>query len=175
VKLDLHADGAAQIDRDVQLLGGRLVDLRPAWNAVFDDFLALEEAAWETDGRALGTRWKPLSARWARWKAKNRPGAGLLEMQAGGGPLRKSLTKRGAPYQRLQISNGEIVMGTTFGIARTLQRGGTVTMQRGGTTYQANVPGRRMVRLVRQTRERWSGIVGGYVRTGSSPGRLVRL
>jgi phage gpG-like protein len=178
VNLDIRLDGTTVV-RDLTQTASRLTNLRPAFESIVDDFLNLEEQGWETEGAVVGRHWKPLSKKWAAWKAKNRPGAGILEMTAGGGPLRKSLTVRGAPYQRLDVGDDTLVMGTRHGIAKIHQTGRTVTLRSGKSskTHKATIPARPIVRVQAATRRRWVATIDGFVHHGgtSAPRRLVNL
>ena len=132
---------------------------RPAMEALADDFLAIETEAFRTEGRIFGG-WRRNAAWWRDWKARQ-GGGRILEMPTPqGGRLRRSLTEKGAPWQVRRVSGSRIEVGTSLGIAGPLQRGG-----RAGEV--SNIPARPIVRLRKVDRERWKGILGEYIATGS--------
>jgi phage gpG-like protein len=165
--------GVAGVQRDLVTRRARLTDLEPALKAVASDMLAVEARVWATEGGAIGEHWKPLSPRYAKWKARRYPGARLLEQT---GRLRKSLSVPGASWQRFEVGPTEMVLSTTLGIAKVHQSGGTVSVRsRGGKQHQAKIPKRQMVKVRRDDRLRWAGYVDEYLETGRTTGVLVRL
>jgi len=125
-----------------RLIGGyaeRADDLRPAMDAALEDLFALGDQVWATRGRVIGAPWPALSPRTLDSRRSQGKGDTPLEYSGGrGGVLRKSLTRRGAAHQRVNVTRDEVLLETTSGIAGVHQSGGAASD--GG-----RVPQRRMV------------------------------
>lgn len=98
-------------------------DWRPFW----DDYFA---PAWfrhmtnqfETEGRATGEAWAPLSANYERWKRKHYPGRKILERT---GRLRAALTDRRAEGAIFDSNKDQLTIGvhTPYAIFHQLGTG----------------------------------------------------
>lgn len=64
-------------------------DFTPFFEWFRNWLVGYEREQFDTEGRQSGRRWKPLSKRYAKWKAKRYPGKPMLEAS---GALRESLT-----------------------------------------------------------------------------------
>lgn len=146
----------------------RAGDMRTAMNAVADDFLRTERRVFDTDGAAAGGRWTPLADAYAANKRREGRGNEMLELLGGrGGRLRESLTRRGASYQIRDVGADRARVGTSLGIAKIHQRGGTVSVQSGpqkGRRYR--IPARPFVVLTPEVKDRWTMIMRTYVVDG---------
>lgn len=149
-------------------MGRRAGDTTRAMEAVADDFLRVEQKVFDTDGRAAGRHWTPLAATYAENKRREGRGNELLELLGGrGGRLRESLTKRGASHQVRDVGRDHARVGTSLGIAKIHQAGGTVAVKTGpnaGRRYR--IPARPFVVLTPEVKDRWEMIMRTYVVDG---------
>lgn len=169
VELKLDEAELKHFQEIVEERGRRGTNMRPALEAVADDFLDLEESVFATQGRlVLAAGWKKLSPKWLKFKTSHGLSPRILEMTQGGGRLRRSLTVHGAPWQLRDVTNDEVVVGTTLGIANVHQKGRTVRI--GNRTVK--IPARKFVRLRRTDKQRWIDLQQSYLSTGTVTGRL---
>ncbi|MFZ9311565.1 MAG: phage virion morphogenesis protein [Arenimonas sp.] len=90
LRITFTIEGEAQFDRALSRFGDGVSDLRPAWSGVagvLRQHMTRQFASEGSHGQAGG--WKPLSKRYAKWKAKKFPGRPILEAT---GKMKRSLT-----------------------------------------------------------------------------------
>ena len=175
MQIGVSVVGANSIARGLNAMGQRVTDLRPAWSEIADDFLDISRDVFDTQGAALGRRWKPNAPWWAAYKQeKYGADAGILVQQPPG-RLRQSVTVKNAPYALRDVRPAQLRIGTSLGIAAIHQKGGTLTHKRGDRSITVRVPARPFVRPRQQAR-RWTLFVDDYVLTGRvRPDRTIHL
>lgn len=89
MNLTLTIDGQRKFDGAFRVLTEGLSDFRPVWPEVELQFFRAELEQFNSEGARGGARWQPLSARYAKQKAKKYPGAPILVLT---GRLKRSLT-----------------------------------------------------------------------------------
>lgn len=124
--------------------------LRPAFDAVADDFLQMQRSRF-----AGGAGWAPLSPAYAVRKAMTGRGTRPLA----GGALEASMTRRGARYSVRRITSKSMFMGTRNPVAN-LHNAGTRRM-----------PKRPLITVRGSDRERWGDLFAEHLR-GGGPRRL---
>lgn len=147
----------------------RVMDVRPALHVIQHDFHDIEDAVFRTEGRLIRATWRPLNEAWAKWKARRGLSPRMLEMAKGGriGRLRRAMTVPGAPYQVLRISDTAIEVGTSLGIAKIHQKGGSVVITKPNQEPRSvTIPRRRFVGLRRSDKDRWLGYFAAYIHKG---------
>ena len=140
--------GEKQVNRTIADREERVEDATPAWDAIADRFRVIESRLFQTQGGSSGRKWSPLSPRYARWKARVRPGAPILVFD---GDLRKSLTER--PFGIEVIEPGFMVIGSDVEYGAYHQRG-------------EGVPRRRPVSLAEADRRIFVNILQRFLVTG---------
>jgi phage gpG-like protein len=82
----------------------RLLNLKPAYQQIADNFRELEDLTFRQQVRARP--WVPLSPAYAAWKQKHHPGKPILVLT---GDLRKSLVSKGSEHiEKIGRRNMEI-------------------------------------------------------------------
>ncbi len=80
--------------------------LQPAFRDIAQNFREIERKTFADGGRPAS--WRPLSPKYATWKAKNFPGAPIMVQT---GDLRKSLVSTGGDHIEI-IKKDELIIGT---------------------------------------------------------------
>lgn len=154
VDLRLSVLGEMQLHR--ALLGRvRLTsDFTPVFRQIRDDYHDMEEAAFAKEGGYEGNpAWKPLSAKYAAWKAKHFPGA-------------KILYRTGALFQALTGGSGSVEEIKPF----FLRLGGSVRVgsyDLGGLHYTGTtrgMPARKPLLLSKTRKRRWLRFLTDHLR-----------
>lgn len=134
---------ARRFDRFAEHIG----DATVVWEQIADSLEAEVEGAFDSEGASTGTRWHPLSRRYATWKARHYPGRRILEAT---GALRGSYKQGGDGHVR-EIRSRGLVWGSTVGYGRFHQAGGS------------RLPRRPILRLTSETKDRWERIIHGFI------------
>lgn len=121
-----------------------LTDLSPAFDQMAEEFYDWEEQAFDSAGASAGAGWRPLSPRYASWKAKNYPGRGVLERELN---LRRSLTGPSGPRAVHSIGSRRMEIGTEVPYAVFHQEG------------TGRMPARPVIRLTEANKMRWTRIL----------------
>jgi phage gpG-like protein len=104
--------GLEKVERAIEQLQLDLEDLRPAYREVARYAYTFIEGAFQSEGALTDFgAWAPLSRAYARWKARNYPGAPILTRT---GALRRSLTAPNAPGSRTIITKESLTIGTSI-------------------------------------------------------------
>jgi phage gpG-like protein len=117
VEFDMNDTGAlARLKKIEQRLG----NLKPLYTGIGEHLLLRARERFDTtQADPQGAKWRPLSKRYARWKARNYPGKKVLSL---GGALKGSLG--------FKLLGDSVVIGTVKGLApkyaRIHQDGGTI-------------------------------------------------
>tara|TARA_Y100001951_G_scaffold104301_1_gene115496 strand:- start:4506 stop:5006 length:501 start_codon:yes stop_codon:yes gene_type:complete len=100
--------------------------------------------AFNSKGRSIGEKWKPLSLGYKAWKSKRFPNRPLLVLR---GNLKASLTKTNS---RLMIFNNrggkKLILGTRVPYANAQNYG----------SRRRNLPKRRFVKITQKTADAWA-------------------
>ena len=142
---EVSAGGQAQLEHLYKGLLIRLRDLTPAWHAILDDLDTVEAKWFDTEG---GGSWRPLSPRYAAWKAKHYPGRPLLVRE---GFLRDALTNRGGRFRTEAIREHDARVSVHLPYAGEHQRG------------TATLPARPVIGINDQDRQRWVRLIRRFV------------
>lgn len=71
MRLTIEVDGVKELDRAFASSRGHLEDLRPVWPAVERAFQKVEDEQFKSEGsKGRSGQWKPLSRKYAEYKAK---------------------------------------------------------------------------------------------------------
>lgn len=142
--------GEAQVDRTLERLTA-VEDMRPAWEALADRFVALEKRQFATEGLFSGG-WAPLSPRYAAWKSRHFPGKPILRRTD---DLFNSLTRRPLGVERIEPD--VMVIGSDVSYGKHHQTG------------TPRMPRRRPVELTEAERREWVRTIQKYIITGKAP------
>lgn len=117
LSIRLEGDGIDSFSLSLDRFGDNVSDLRPAFNDMADEFVALQRANFGGGGSVYGA-WSPLSPVYAAWKAVHYPGRPILTRT---GALRDDLTQR--PLAVENIDPHRMELGTDREYAAYHQRG----------------------------------------------------
>ena len=82
IRFELQIDGATEIDRAFNRIDRFISDFRNVWPAVTDEFYAIEESQFASQGsKGASGRWAPLSKAYAAYKAQAFPGQPILRAE----------------------------------------------------------------------------------------------
>lgn len=151
MRVEVEVFGDVQLSRDLLRFAQRANDMEPALDALADDFLAIERQQFSSEGGRSGG-WAPLAPDYARTKALQFPGKGILERH---GDLRASLTEEGAKGSIRRVTSDELLVGTDVDYAHFHQSG------------TRKMPRRRVVEFSAGDRRRWVKTLQRYLATGS--------
>lgn len=145
MQVRVRLDDAAAL-RVLEALKGRedrMKHLRPAFDAVADDFLEMQRVRF-----AGGAGWEPLSAAYAVRKARG----GRSPLPLAGGDLEKSMTTQRAKFSLRRIGKTHMVVGTRDPVAN-LHNSGT----------RGRLPKRKLVVVRAVDRARWGRIFSDHL------------
>lgn len=147
MRLRVDIDGLDQLEKTFDGIHDRSTHLRPAFEAIGDDFRDLMGRIFSTRGLAVGG-WQGLTPKYAARKRRARPNAppGVFD-----GVLRRSLTVEGARYARQRIEEHAITLGTRAPHAHLFHDG------------RRRQRARRLIPRRDQMRQRWAPIVADHV------------
>lgn len=154
LRLSFDFYGDQQLERTLDRFGDAAEDMRPAWDAIAEDFADVERRQFSTEGGYGSGGWAPLSPRYAAWKARAYPGKPILQRE---GDLVRSLTER--PFGIEVILPARMVIGSDVEHGQYHQHGGP------------RLPRRRPVELPELVRRRWVKIVQRFLVTGHTSPR----
>ena len=126
--------------------GENIEDAKPAFEAMADHQRSIWKKQFDREGAYTGTRWAPLSPRYAAWKMAHFPGKPILQLT---GRLHESLTHR--PFGVEVISGHGMTIGTDVPYARYHQDGTPVMPAR----PIIGPPPREDVRVFAKIMQRW--------------------
>ena len=116
-----EVDGVEAMNRAFNRTEGFVVDMRNFAAGLSAEFYKAETEQFESEGqRGASGKWAPLQPAYAKYKAINFPGKGILQRE---GTLKASLTSREAFDAIFTVSRDEIVLGTKVPYAMAHQRG----------------------------------------------------
>lgn len=140
MRLQIDSFGDQQLDREMLRFKGRSDNMRPVLSALADDFLAIQDQQFGSQGRFASGGWRRLSA--SRVEQKRQQGLDPRILHATLA-LRKSLTKKGARGAVRKVTADEMRVGTSIDYAIHHQYG------------TQRMPRRRPVEFREQDRRRW--------------------
>ena len=141
-QLTFEVDGDVQLSRAFSRFAEDVKDAREPFEEVAEDFRNIMSKQFGTEGTYGSGGWAPLSPNYAEWKARNYPGARILERT---GLLRDSL--EGAnPYTIREIRPLEMTVGTKVPYGIFHQRG------------TKKMPQRKIINLTEADKTRWTKI-----------------
>lgn len=122
----MGVSGTATGDKDVvkslRFVARGVKDFRPLWRRIELDFYTMMDERFAMEGARGGeSKWQELSPAYARRKAAQYPGRGILEAT---GALRDSLAAKGGQGRVLAKTEREMQIGTSIPYAVYHQRGG---------------------------------------------------
>lgn len=143
--------GDEQINRTLADREERVTDAREAWEVLARRFATAERRQFTSQGLYGSGGWRPLSPRYAAWKASRYPGKTILRRTD---DLFKSLTQR--PFGIEVIEPLYMVVGSDVDYGAYHQSG------------TSRMPQRRPVELPESERREWVKIIQRFVVTGSA-------
>lgn len=126
IDLNLSLAGDVQLNRTLIGTSTRVLDMRPAWQSIVDQFLAFEARQFATEGAAGSGGWAPLAD--ATIEARLARGGQAGPVLDDTGALKNSLTVKGAANQVLELTPDRMSVGTLDPKA-TFHQQGTSRMQ----------------------------------------------
>lgn len=164
--ITVTVDGQKAFSGAVDAIAKGISDFRPVWPEIELAFFRLELEQFNSEGSRGGSRWKPLSEKYARWKAKKYPGKQILERS---GRLKRSLSVIGG-QDSIRIQEPlSLSLGTSVPYAIPHQRGAGKLPQRPPMQIQRDDYGKFVSRMFRyaETVARDAGFAvtapGGFV------------
>jgi phage gpG-like protein len=148
MRLRLEVFGDVQLDRKLLRFEENLGDLEPVFEALADDFLAIETSQFASEGGFASGGWDPLADSTVRRRGSAHP---ILDDF---GDLRASLTQDGAKGSIRNITSDELFVGTDVDYAQHHQTG------------TPRMPRRRPVEFREADRRRWVRKIQRYIVSG---------
>lgn len=118
IDLKLTVDGLPQFTQALDFVSNAIKDFKRPFSEVEQLFYQIEAKQFASQG-ARATAWRPLSAAYAKWKARHYPGQPILQLT---GALRRALTGRGAGGIRIMTPT-DLTLGTNLIYGLPHQRG----------------------------------------------------
>src|SRR5262245_8989787 len=152
MKLSIDVEGIEPTIRGIRAVGDRLDDLRVPFEYIANDFESIMARNFASEGQATGTRWAPLSPKWAAYKAKKGKDHGILQFDR---TLMRSLTQRNALGAVRTVRSDELILGTRIFYGEF------------HVTGTRRMPRRNFLRIPLWDRKRWVKILEYYVVNGT--------
>jgi phage gpG-like protein len=130
-------------------------DASPAFDDVAEELMRITDIQFQSQGRRGGGSWKRLTQKWLNFKVNKGLDPRILHMR---GPLRASVTQRGAPGQILKISPTQLDFGSSLSYARTHQYG----------YPPRNIPKRQFIKLLDGDRTNIRNMIRDHIMEGTS-------
>jgi phage gpG-like protein len=122
MQIEIDVVGDKQVSRELISRGDRAMHPAPFFNAAADFLMRVERAQFGLDGAYASGGWDDLAD--STIAQKRRKGYAEPERPLhGSGRLERSLTQRGNPLQKLQISEHQMVFGSWLSYLKYHQRG----------------------------------------------------
>ncbi len=119
--------GEKQVSRELLRVSDAVQDARPAFRKIADDLVQAGRRQFDTQGGHASGRWAPLKPETVRAKASKGHDPRILRATEA---LMNSLSRRGGPGQKLQITPGLLVFGSDVDYGRYHQSGTSRMPQR---------------------------------------------
>lgn len=156
VTVDILVFGEKIVATKLQGMRINLANKHPMWEKIADYLMARAEGKFQSQGRAGGGSWKQLDKKWLKFKIAHGYSPKILEQR---GILRRSVTRRNAPFQTLEISDNSLNFGTTVPYGPTHQFG----------DRSRGIPARPFLGANNADREVMRRIVRDHIMNGWSP------
>lgn len=157
VFLRINVSGMDKIGANLKARASKAIDLRPAFDAIADDFAQREKVLFNRGGSVSGFRkWAPLSKAYRERKvAAGYPADTLVRT----GALRASLSVRSHPYFVYRATRSWMKIGTSVPYASYHQTG------------TRRMPAREPIRITDTQRKTWAKIIERHIfgRTSKDP------
>lgn len=153
MRLTIEVYGDTQIDRELLRFDQRGRDMRPALTAIADEFLALENRQFASQGLYASGGWAPLRSATIARKARLGLDPRILHATL---RLRRSLTQRGGTDAIRKITADELQVGSKVAYGVHHQHGAP----------RASLPRRRPVELRESDRRNMMKIIQRYLIEG---------
>ena len=144
MRLSFDFYGDQQVDRTLARVQDDINDFRPAWEAIADDFVSIEQAQFASQGATGSGGWAPLSPIYAAWKARHYPGKPTLERT---GQLKASLTGRPFGVERIDPKSMAVGSDVDYGL---FHQQGTERMPRRRPVELTEINRRMIVKRAQQ-------------------------
>jgi hypothetical protein len=137
--VQVETAGFPEIAAKFDLLRSALMTQEPVWGRVAEVAIAGIDSDW-------GEGWAPLASSTAAQKSTGYSNPMVMDWKAdkyggrGGGELKMSLTKMGAPHQHIIFSAHELTIGTDLWYAHFAQKGTRAHHKAGDTTVTLKDP-----------------------------------
>lgn len=150
LNISFAGDGFKPFTNVLTKLQDRVQDAEPVFQAMADHVRTMNQKQFDKQGAYYGSSWSPLTPKYARWKAKVRPGKKILEFD---GLLRESLTQR--PFGVDEITSKSMTVGTEVDYA---------TYHQNGTKH---MPARELLgRPTREDTKQWAKMMNAFIVKG---------
>lgn len=153
MRITIESFGTTEFSRELLRVAERSDNMRPAFEALADDFYAVEREQFDSEGARGGQRWPPLSPRYA---ARKRVLFGPKPILEASGRLRRSLTSKGTPGNVHKVTADEIVIGSRVDYGKYHQ----------STAPRSQLRRRPPVVLTEADKVRWVKKLQRYLMTG---------
>ncbi len=151
--LGVDISGDKIIKEKLTRISTNIKDFSPIFRIISDRFHQYERSLFQSEGGISGSKWVPLSKRYASWKVRqdNYPGNSILNLS---GDLKVSLTNSSAFGSINKIRPDQLVMGTRipYGIAHQEGRG--------------SLPVRKPIDISTNERRKWITLVNAFIWKG---------
>ncbi len=140
----------------LEWIEGRLVDIAPAYEALYATFRRIEQRRFDAEGPG----WAPLAESTVAQRGSSHPIL-VSPLERGGrrsGQLRRSLTTRGAKGAVVEPQPDGLFMGTEDPLAAVHHHGTT----RAGRGHRTTIPARPLVDLTETDAEAFSVVLSEY-------------
>lgn len=119
--LTYKIQGTDRLLNSLERLDLSLRDFRPLFNQASQLIYEFEKEAFDSEGSTSRVgKWKPLTARYTRWKEKTAPGKPILQLS---GALKRSLTRPNARGSVRRVTEEELIVGSSLPYAVFHQAG----------------------------------------------------
>lgn len=147
MRVEISLAGDKQVSRELLRFGERALMARPAFEAIGELLLTVEQHQFASEGRFASGGWAPL----AESTLAQKTGPSILDET---GELRASLTERGDPHQIFDVGDEYLLFGTDLDYAGYHQTG------------TSRMPRRRPLELREEQRAEAVKILQRFITTG---------
>jgi phage gpG-like protein len=146
MNISVTVDGQKQFSGAVDAIAKGISDFRPVWPEIELAFFRLELEQFNSEGSRGGSRWKPLSEKYRKWKERHYPGKPILQRS---GRLLRSLSVIGGGDSIREQEPLSLTLGSRVPYATYHQRGAGKLPQRPPMQIQRDDYGKFVSRMFR--------------------------
>ena len=167
LQLDFTISGGERVTKMLLNVANRCQNLGPAWELIHDDFLAMEEEQFSSQGKG---GWDPWTDDYREWRAKqNAPSSRLMEWD---GKLRQSLTEKGVATSGHVFESGpmwakygtDVTTKSGAGLGLSHHYGYKVPTPYGNPKAKSkSVEPRKLIELDEAHKREWVRLIQGYI------------